>query len=386
MSDAVLGNFCIDIVKLTEEKNIFSVFISHAGADTERVKRLEDKMREKFLLPLYDVKYIDGGQAFHPKIHKMMRSCSAAVVLITEKSLSSGWVSYEIGFLTRLGKRIFLYDIDNVLKATVTTPEGGAAILSYDARRGLLSPYFPAYNSEQELLDALAPYAQYVNMLKDDLPVLSRKLFAERIDERVESVAFSIGSTSFAGIEEHLRASRIGTMIVNFGMFHKGNEVGKRCPAEDTPPERCPLCDAVSCPLYGQSTLTDENIECALLNHVLYNGTFYAQEEEMPNGVTAKAPTIRLYLPLHKRYGTEFKMVIDPPSHEAFKSLMVALAGAGMNPTTSDSHNGAAAPRIYLSLPERPKRGLYRLKEDYNNNFICPGAPDDGEDADRADD
>lgn len=380
MKEPVVGNFSVDVINLAEEKHVFSVFISHAGADADTVRDLAEKMEGKGLLPLYDLAYIDGGQKFRPRIHRMMRSCSAAVVVVSEKSLSSGWVSYEIGYLARLGKRIFLYDIDGVLKATVVTPEKGPALLFFDARRGLLSSYFPEYCTEDELFDVLAPYAQYVNMLRDDCPGLSHALFAERIKERVESVAFSVASHAFLDVEPQLRASKIGTMIVNFGMFHRGNEEGKSCPEGALAPSACPACKGIPCPLYGQSTLSEENIECALLNHVLYNGTFYAEGEEMPNGAAAAAPLLRLYIPLHKRYGTEFKVVVDPPSVEICTRLLAAFTAAGMNPTVSDSHNGAAAPRIYLSLPDRPRKGLYRLKDEYNNNFLCPGASYDGAD------
>ena len=52
----------------------------------------------------------------------------------------------------------------------------------------------------------------------------------------------------------------------------------------------------------------------------------------------------------------------------------------GLDPTVSDSLNGW---RIYLSLPEAPAEGLFRLEHLFNNNFLCPRAqvaPEDRED------
>ena len=183
-------------------------------------------------------------------------------------------------------------------------------------------------------------------------------------------------------------------MIVNFGMFYEGNEQDTVCPCGGAAAERghCPACreirkdgdgapaeGAYPCALRGKEegkqALTQENRECTLLNRVLYNGAFYGTGEEMPNGETAGRPTLRLYLPLHTLFGTEFKVVIDPASYDAYTALHAAFFAAGMNPTISDSHNGEGAPRIYLSLPERPYSGLYRLNNRYQNNFLCPGAP-----------
>ena len=375
MEKAAKGFFTADVFDQQSERDRFSVFISHSGKDNAAVKALADNMEKAGIFPMYDLDFVKSGQEFCPIIEKKMRACSAAVVLITRGSLSSGWVSYEIGYLTRLGKRIFLYDPNRLLRAKVTRLPFCAARLSFDARRGLLSPYFPEYCTEEALFSVLAPYVQYRSMLKKDCAELSREDFAARIGARVESVVLSISSAAFAAVAAELRASALGSVIVNFGIFYRDNEKNTHCPSGAAPCKSCAACGGLPCALFGQAELSEENRECTLLNHVLHNGSFYATGEEMPNGEVAAAPTLRLYLPLHKHYGTEFKVVIDPPSYDAYIALNAAFFEAGMNPTVSDSHNGAAAPRIYLSLPERPWSGLYRLNNQYNNNFLCPGAP-----------
>ena len=391
---AVKGFFTVDVYDQRNEKDRFSVFISHSGKDNDMVRSLAEHMEDAGLFPMYDLDFIKSGQEFCPIIERKMRACSAAVVLITKGSLSSGWVSYEIGYLTRLKKRIFLYDPYRLLGARISKRPFSAARLSFDARRGLLSPYFPEYCDEDSLFAVLAPYVQYQNMLEKDCEGLSRREFAARVKARVESVVLSLTSPVFEGVESELRASRLGTMIVNFGMFYDGNERGAICPCGGMAETRviCPACrentkappaevdeKTYPCALLGQShdtkALTEENRECTLLNRVLYNGALYGAGEEMPNGETATAPTIRLYLPLHKLFGTEFKVVIDPSGYDAYIKLVEAFMKAGMNPTISDSQNGEGAPRIYLSLPERPWSGLYCLNNRYSNNFLCPGAP-----------
>jgi hypothetical protein len=117
--------------------------------------------------------------------------------------------------------------------------------------------------------------------------------------------------------------------------------------------------------------LDEENKECVLLNHTLYNGKLLRCGELDRRGIPMPKTSLVFHLPLHRYYGTEFKFIIDVPDNRHYDTIMSLLESAGMNPSGPASMVGG---RIYISLPSRKPQGLFRLVHEFKNNYLCPHA------------
>ena len=155
-------------------------------------------------------------------------------------------------------------------------------------------------------------------------------------------------------------------------MFYSDNSDGKQCLAMRNKPELtdriCPI-SGEECALYDTKELDSHNLECVLLNCVFENGRFHRKGSIGPEGEVVQHGYLSFYVPVHKSFGTEFKFIIDAPNNTQHYKLIELFESVGMNPSVSASLYGR---RIYLSLPERPRQGFFRLIHQFSNNFLCP--------------
>jgi hypothetical protein len=360
------GNFNFATRPLEEgEKKYYGIFISHSSADNDKyLFPLRERMIERGLYPLCDRDFLSGGDRFQMKIEQTL-DCYAAVIIVTEASLSSDWVNYEIGILSGRGIPIYIFDPTGVLERA-----GGKCGAYRDFH---VEGFAPTYRTFDELLLALGEASPYSDMFSEENAFLDTATFRKRMNERVETVIATLSSPIF---EEHysmFAECRVGMLIPNFGMFYDGHADGERCFAQRGAPLEGGVCphSGLHCALHPSRVLDEENKECVLLNHTLYNGKLLRCGELDRRGIPMPKTSLVFHLPLHRYYGTEFKFIIDVPDNRHYDTIMSLLESAGMNPSGPASMVGG---RIYISLPSRKPQGLFRLVHEFKNNYLCPHA------------
>jgi hypothetical protein len=91
-----------------------SAFMSHSGPDDAYVQHME-----RFVRGLgYDDVFVDGhtmvpDEPFWERIKKGIRDCDAFVVILSQASVKSEWVSREVKFARRLKKKVIPIRIDD---------------------------------------------------------------------------------------------------------------------------------------------------------------------------------------------------------------------------------------------------------------------------------
>lgn len=90
---------------------MIDVFVSYSHHDKVAAERLIDLLKAASLQWSIDEKDIDIGDNIDARVTAALHECSAVIVVVSERSLSSSWVPYELGYARALGKRIIPYCI-----------------------------------------------------------------------------------------------------------------------------------------------------------------------------------------------------------------------------------------------------------------------------------
>ena len=116
INEIEIGTFDFHTRALEEdEKKYYGIFISHSSLDNDDfLYPLRDEMRARGLHPLCDRDFLSGGENYQVKIESVL-NCYAAVIIITENSIGSNWVNYEMGILAGRGIPIYLWDPNSIL-------------------------------------------------------------------------------------------------------------------------------------------------------------------------------------------------------------------------------------------------------------------------------
>ena len=123
------------------ERKYYGIFISHSSKDNDTyLFPLLKTMREHNLHPLCDRDILSGGDDYQ-KIIESYLDCYAGVIIVTEDSLTSNWVNYEIGIFAGNNMKVFLYDPKNLLTNQLEIP-GVANIYGSHIGR-----YLPSYKT-----------------------------------------------------------------------------------------------------------------------------------------------------------------------------------------------------------------------------------------------
>ena len=370
-----------------EEKRLFGIFISHSNKDLDMVKSLVSYMEKEDLIPIYDKQFLEGGQDYLLRIQNCLK-CYAGVVVVTKNALDSDWVSYECGYLRSLGMPVYLWDPDSVF-----TLNGEQA--DNDLFNTHISQYLPAHKTKESLVAELKKRSVYSDIFTHDCPQVTAERFNQMLHDNVSTTMLRITSPKLAEQSELFRGCKLGTLVVNFGMFYKNQGDGihcwaQRCKNEDGvyTTDEAPLlengiCEVSKhpCAMCSDDALYTDRADCVILNHIIFNGHYFDRGEPDFNNEKLDEGLLTFYVPVHRHYGTEFKFIIDAPSNQKHHDLLRLFEELGLDPTISDSLNGW---RIYLSLPEAPAEGLFRLEHLFHNNFLCPRAAQAPEE--RADD
>lgn len=95
------------------------LFISYARDDTNFVEALIQTINDP---PIENIEYfidcqdIDWGNSVTPSIKQGIKECTDLLVIISEKSMASMWVGYEIGIADALEKNILMFLTQKDLK------------------------------------------------------------------------------------------------------------------------------------------------------------------------------------------------------------------------------------------------------------------------------
>ncbi len=368
LREKLQGKFNLETRLLAEEeKKYYGIFISHSSKDNDKyLFPLREAMLKKEIYPLCDRDFLEGGDEFQEKIETAL-DCYAAVIIITENSLVSDWVNYEIGYLTGLGKTILIYDPENLFthENRKNNPQISTLYNQHFKNVGAV------YHTLDELITAISAETPYSDMFCEENDFLTVNEFYERIDKRLVSVIVTLESAVFGEHYDDFKNCRFAVLIPNFGMFYEDHGDGMHCYARRSAELKNGLCptSGMPCALVGRSEMTDENKECVILNYQTFSGVIRKKGEPDRRGVIMKEYCIEFCMPLHKYFGTEFKFIIECDDNNSYNRILSALNEAGMNPSASMSVIGG---KIYLSLPERRGQGLFRLNHEFSNNFLCP--------------
>ena len=359
----------------TEEKRLFGVFISHSSGDNEYLFELAKKMSlpENGMNPIYDESFIHGGEDFHAKIRKCI-NCYVGVVIVSKNALGSDWVSYECGFFKTLGMPVIIWDPNDVFSMNM---------VDSDLLNAHLIQYLPAYRTADEVIEALKKISVFSDIFNNEFRGFNKSDFRQMLHDKVSTVMVNITSDALDDKADLFSECMLGTLVVNFGMFYSGQGDGEHCWAsrrrdasgvytlKDAKPLENHTCkiSGGTCTMFSSDKLQHGKQECVILNHVMSNGRYFKKDEIYYNSERLEKGRLSFYVPVHKLYGTEFKFIVDAPSNKKHHELLRLFENMGLNPTVSGSLNGW---RIYLSLPEAPAQGLFRLDHMYSNNFLCP--------------
>lgn len=349
------------------ERKYYGIFISHSNKDNkEYLEPLLAAMRAQSLHPLCDRDILSGGDDYQRKIESYL-DCYAGVILVTENSLRSNWVNYEMGIFAGHGTKVFLYDPKNLLANHVEIP-GVANIYGTHIGR-----YMPAYQDLDELISALRGVSPYADMCLEENSFITKRTFLDLITARVDTVIARLESAAFDRYADLIATCRLNTLVTNFGMFYPEHGDGEHCYAQRFRPladGACPI-SGKPCALVSRGRVDAENRECVVLNHVLQNGRLLRAGEKDVRGVVTEVGTLVFNLPLNMVYGTEFKFFMDVPTEATANELLDMFHSIGIYANMSDN---VGSKRLYISLPERRGQGLFRLDHEFNNNFLCPRA------------
>ncbi len=332
-------------VRLLNEDELgqWGIFISHSD-DTDTIKMLCDVLEKKGIRYLWDKQIKLGSENFANEILEMIHKCVAAVVVISEKSMNSQWVNFEMGVLEGLGKNIYLFDTEGLLEK-----------ISY---RYHFDKYLPVYSDAETLSNAVSKEKLFYSLFNDnETAKLTNDVLRDKIGEHIIPVRIDSNVPGLSAIPTD--KYDVNSLIVNFGNFTKNRHVdGSICcqSREDIPDDMCEYTEMKCCMNFKPDRKV--NPECVLLNRVWDNAC-------------VDGNIISIVLPLHKKAGTTFKMFIDTEYSEIADMLVDILDRYGLCPSHSGNGNQN---RIYFTLKDNAINGLFKLKDEFENNFICPGA------------
>jgi CRISPR/Cas system-associated endoribonuclease Cas2 len=93
-------------------------FIIHSSEDKEAFKPLLQFLKRNNITPLISEK-IEGGKDWLEEIERMIRNADCSILLLTEKSLESKWVHFEVGLTRGDMKQVIPYILTTLQKTEI---------------------------------------------------------------------------------------------------------------------------------------------------------------------------------------------------------------------------------------------------------------------------
>ena len=319
-----------------EENKEFGIFVSHSN-DNDLFLRVCEAFEKAGVPHLVDKQIEVGSMNFADEIKRLIDTSRLAVVVVTPGAIASSWVNFEIGILSGEGKQIVLFDPDNLLH-------------KMPSRHHL--DKFPVVKTIDELVARVKAAGYFSDLFIHETARLTKKRFEERASEYVVPVRLTLRLSGFADLA--LEDYRFTALVTNFGDYNENYGEKGLCFQSLDESENCPV-SCSGCAL-THAPNTDDFPECVAINKVVGNAIVRGDE-------------LTFILPLHKVYGTTFKIFADVSDSKQCDKLFALLQDANLSPSISESGN---AQRIYISLPDSNWDGVFRLKDQFSNNFLCP--------------
>ncbi|MGM9972401.1 MAG: toll/interleukin-1 receptor domain-containing protein [Anaeroplasmataceae bacterium] len=318
-----------------EERKAFGVFISHSN-DSDIFKEVCKALEDADVPHLVDKQIKVSAMDFASEIKLLIDKCKLAIVVITEGALQSSWVNFEIGMLCGEGKRILLYDPMHLLSI------GG----NYHLDK------FPVYDNIISLVSVCKEIGFFEGIFQNYTKELTKELFEQRVNDYTVPVRITFTLPGYNDL--HLEKTSFSLLLLNFGVFDcKYGDEGL-CFQTFEEEKVCPV-SKMPCALNNNPNIK-EYPECVLLNKTL-DANVVNQDD------------VTVVLPVHKIYGTRFKMFADICDSKETDKLFELLEALSLTPSKSKSGNGQ---RIYFNLPNSNWDGIFKLKNTFSDNFICP--------------
>lgn len=359
-----------NVKKFTEkEEKSFGIFISHSNNQFDLdnyLFPLSKKMEETGLQPIYDRMFLSQGDDFKKKIFKYIASY-AAIIIISRNSLNSSWVNFELGRFTGQDIPIFIFDPENILDSS---SKNEYPSLSY------LKRFAPFYHSIDELVNSLKVLNLYSDIFSYETSLCSKKKFWDACEGKLERVMLTINTDILEKNKHLFERVKIGVNLSSFGQADL--DIDKMCAPKyfkGLPQSIDCVCEYCGhpCSLKKIDHIDDSNIECIYLGKLLYTGRAFFVNDVNPfsdEDPVFHQSCIMVHLPLHKFYGTKFKIFMDAPTEAEAEQIVDAFRGSEFIVNIS-SRGGN---RVYIGLPDDNEKSLYLIESMFKDNFLCPFA------------
>lgn len=349
-----------------KEEKSFGIFISHSN-NTQDLENylypLSNKMEEVGLQPIYDRMFLAQGDDFKKKIFKYIASY-AAVIIISHNSLKSSWVNFELGRFTGQDIPIFIFDPENLLDSNTSNEYTSVSFLKRFA---------PFYHTIDELVDSLKDLNLYSDIFSYETSLCSKEKFWNACEGKLDKVMLLV-KTDILEKDKHLfERVKVG---VNFSGFGQSDcDINKMCAPKYFKGEPqcidgiCEYCGH-QCSLKKLDHVDDSNIECIYLGKLLYTGKIFFMNDINPfsdEDPVFHQSCIMVHFPLHKYYGTKFKLFMDAPTDAEAEQIVDAFRGSEFIVNVS-SRGGK---RVYIGLPDDNENSLYLIDSMFHDNFLC---------------
>ncbi len=91
---------------MKSKKAKYLVFISHSSQDQFLAETIAETIEALGAKTWIDTKHLQGGDSTIQELIRAIDACNEAIVLVTPDSVKSQWVSFEIGVVRTMNKRV----------------------------------------------------------------------------------------------------------------------------------------------------------------------------------------------------------------------------------------------------------------------------------------
>jgi hypothetical protein len=96
----------MNLVQEKETKQTFHIFLSYTQADKKDAKKLFNILSGHYNMRIFTSEMISAGEDWQSKLRDEISQCDIFIVLLSPKSIESGWVLSELGAAWGLEKLI----------------------------------------------------------------------------------------------------------------------------------------------------------------------------------------------------------------------------------------------------------------------------------------
>ena len=194
---------------------VIKPFISYSSKDKDKAIELERIFESNNIKALIDEKDVFSGDVISDRVMGLIKKCSHLVVLISENSVNSPWVNFEIGMAKMDGKGIIPYIIDKTIEvqaflAGIKKEYNSESLVANLANLSRIK-FDKSNRADKDLVLVVgSANIEYLYLLKNELKI-GRKQPAE--------VSESVGG---GGLNVSLRLLKMGVNVLP--VLHYGND------------------------------------------------------------------------------------------------------------------------------------------------------------------